>query len=117
MRRTGFEGPDWRRRHKRALDKYIDHPGLETSATSAKDISCHKKKYLDCPGLETSATPANDISCHKKKNLDYPGLETSATPANDNSCHKKKYLDHPGLKRIPKIGNKVSFLVYKEFLK
>ncbi|GFW03437.1 hypothetical protein TNCV_1739871 [Trichonephila clavipes] len=49
--------------------------------------------------LETSATPANDISCHKKMNLDYPGLETSATPANDNSCHKKKYLDHPGLKR------------------
>ncbi|GFV48106.1 hypothetical protein TNCV_3027891 [Trichonephila clavipes] len=53
----------------------------------------------NCPGLETSATPANDISCHKRKNLDYPGLETSATPANDNSCLRKKYLHHPGLKR------------------
>ncbi|GFU55715.1 hypothetical protein TNCV_1488271 [Trichonephila clavipes] len=68
------------------------------------------RKIFRLPGLETSATPANDISCHKKKNLDYLVLKTSATPANDNSCYKKKYLPS-GLKRntvsstkIPKIG-------------
>ncbi|GFU62590.1 retrovirus-related Pol polyprotein from transposon 412 [Trichonephila clavipes] len=61
------------------------------------------RKYLDCPGLETSATPATFPVI--RKNLDYPGLETSATPPTtchpgqrDNSCHKKEYLDHPGLK-------------------
>ncbi|GFW63399.1 hypothetical protein TNCV_400651 [Trichonephila clavipes] len=86
MWRTGFEGPDWR---QKAKTRSAYHPGLETSATPANDISCHKENNLDYPGLETSATPANDISCHKENNLDYPGIETSATPSNDNSCHKK----------------------------
>ncbi|GFV13761.1 uncharacterized protein TNCV_3957761 [Trichonephila clavipes] len=94
MRRTSFEGPDW---EQKAKTRSGYHPGLETSATPADDISCHKKKYLDYPGRETSATPANDIFCHKKKYLDYPGRETSATLANDISCHKKKYLVYLGL--------------------
>ncbi|GFS98647.1 hypothetical protein TNCV_4679651 [Trichonephila clavipes] len=94
MRRTGFEGPDWRQKAKtRSALGQKNHTILEEINEQIPDTprgSAHKKKYIDRTlVLKQECHPGKRHFCHKKKYLDYPGLETSATPANDNSCHKK----------------------------